>query len=188
MKLDRSFFGASAERGQQRQALIDDVRAARRRRDVPVREDGVEGLLAESRREPDAERRARCARERAALDVSLEVQHHVEAGVAKPPAYGADLARDPRQVAGAARCAPGVHIDDDEIVERRMATQDRRLPLLHHPRDPGRRNELPQRGGHRQGVDDIAERRQLHDPDIHDAPGGRPTNRSAIAWIKSRLE
>ena len=70
-----------------------------------------------------------------------------------------------------------------------MPGEHRRHPLLDHPADPRLREMPPQRGEHRQGVDDVAQGAGADDEDPQALPLSRQSGnaftlaiRSLVAW------
>src|SRR5262249_38802140 len=131
--------------------------------------------------EADAKRRSSEADEQAALDQPLQVERDVEARRAKLPAYREDAARALAERGRRARAPPAPGIDGDDAGEGRMAGEHRRPAPLDDPRDTRLRNARGQRGCHRQRVDDVTERGELDERDVH-------RKRSRIAAMKSRVE
>jgi hypothetical protein len=122
-------------------------------------------------------RRSRQERsEQPALQQTLAVDGHVEIGHAHAAAQPAHLAphlaralRIPEETAPAA----GVH--RDHAVQVGMPAEDGRLAPLHDPGDLRQRVRAADRARERERVDDVAQRGELDDGDLHRAPPKRST-------------
>src|SRR5256886_8518 len=178
-KRDRG--GPDAERLEHREVLLDNVSRGHGRRQVPVREERAEGLAEEGGGEADPQRRARGRRHEPALQEPLEVHGDVDPRRAKTARELAERAAGPDQVRRRARAAPAARVHIDDRVEDPVAPEQRRLAALHDPAQPRAWEPRTERRGDRERVDDIAERGELDEYDVH-------AKRSTIREIKSRVE
>ena len=178
-ELDRG--GPDAERFEQREVLLDHVPRGRGRRHVPVRQERAPALTAEGGGEADPERGARRRRQEAALQEPLEVQGDVEPRRTQIPRKLAETAARAREVHGRQRAAPAARVHGHDRVEDRVAREQRRLAPLDDPAEARVGQPRAKRCRDRERVDNVAERRKLHERDVH-------LNRSTIREIKSRVE
>src|SRR5438132_77485 len=178
-ELDRG--GPDAERLEQREVLLDHVARGGGRRHVAVREERAEAFAAEPSGEAEPERGARRGRQQPALQEPLQIEGDVEARRAKLSRELAEGAARGREIEGRERPppTPGVHRNDR--VQNPVAREQRRLASLHDPGEAGARQPPAERRRDRQRVDDVTERRELDERDVH-------RKRSTIREIRSRVE
>jgi hypothetical protein len=141
-----------SERVQQAEVLADHVPAFRV---VRIRVERTGALLAQvPDREADDARRARGARQDRRLHQPLQIDRDVVGGLAQRAERGGP----PRQ-AGA--------FERHGAIDRRHQIDDGAVLRVHQPVDAGGRKRPAQRrrGGH--GVDDVPERPEADDEDIH---------------------
>ena len=159
--------GSETDRPEKREVLLDDMRGLGRRRDLMGREQRGKRMPRVLPIEPDPDRRARGPYDRGRLvGPALHVDRNINRIRPQPSKELSKLAHRAAQ-AGRARQlpAPPPQRDRDHLVDDRIALKEDLLPLFSEPDDFRGGIAIPDGGGNRQRVDDVAEGGEPDDPD-----------------------
>ena len=139
--------------------MLDDVPRRGGREHATIGEERVEALAATGGTEADPHRGSRVGGEEPALDQALEIDGHVEGGAANARAEPSHLAQHLARPGRAPdEPTPQARVHRHHCVEVRMVAENGVLARLDHPGQMRLGQGAPERAGHGQGVDHVAER------------------------------